>query len=85
MVVGVEEGVGETQSFEESPLPPERMVMPVRSSKLVGLVRVELEPFEELKRPPVVGLPFKSQPKSTEEEMRVPLPALPAGLELFEW
>lgn len=83
IVVGVEEGVGERQSLDESPLET-IVVMQGSSSKLVGLVRVELElplltgPL--LKRP--FGPVFKSQPKSMVEDIKVPFPL--EGLELVE-
>lgn len=85
IVVGVKEGVGETQSLEESPPDTIVVLMPGRSSKLVGLVRVELElplltgPL--LKRP--FGPEFRSQPKSMVEEIKVPFPL--EGLELVEF
>lgn len=83
MVLGVVEGVGETQSLEESPLEP-MVVMPGRSSKLVGLVRVELEmplltgPLPNRPLGPVVI----SQPKSMVDDIKVPFPF--EGLELVE-
>lgn len=81
IVVGVEEGVGETQSLDESPLET-IVVMPGRSSKLVGLVRVELPLLTGplLKRP--LGPVFRSQPKSMVEDIKVPFPL--EGLELME-
>ncbi len=83
MVLGVIEGVGETQSLEESPLDP-IVVMPVRSSKLVGLVRVELE--MPLLTGPLLNRPLGpvviSQPKSIVEDIKVPFPF--EGLELVE-
>ena len=87
MVLGVEEGVGDTHSDDESPL--DTIVMPGKSSKLVGDVREELLallldeallvkiPFGT---PP--GAPFKSQPKSMVDEIKVPGPFPFEGLEL---